>query len=130
MRITESRLRRIIRSVILERFDDDKATKEEQKIAKRIDETGMDLMKLTVEDVKFLLDEIQYTSTPEVYIPRFLRGIFPPDKQGHMIIKVNRLEELGFGESHISKLIDVYHGRNDGLVGQVFRPSQYTVINK
>ena len=92
MRMTESRLRRIIRSVILERWDDDKAAKEKQKIAKRIDETGMDLMNLTVGDVKFLLDEIHITSTPGSYIPKFLRSKFPPDDTGHMIISVNELK--------------------------------------
>jgi len=123
MRITERRLRRLIRSVILERWDDDKAAKEEEKIAKRI----ADLSNLTVEDVKFLLDEIQIASTPVSYIPRFLRGIFPPDETGHMIIDVNVLRGKGFDESHINKLVNVYRGELGGVVGKVFRPSQYTV---
>ncbi len=124
MRITESKLRRIIRSVILERWDDNKAAKEEEIIAK----SGMDLKNLTVDDVKFLLDEIHVISTPLVYIPKFLRSKFPPDDTGHMIISVNKLEELGFEESHINKLVNVYRGERGGVVGKVFRPSQCTVV--
>lgn len=88
------------------------------------------MLNLDVAGAKALLNNSDNDQTePLVYMPKFLRSIFPPDDKGHMIIDVNVLRKKGFDESHIYKLLDVYHG-NYGLVVQVFRPSQYTVINK
>ena len=107
MRITESRLRRIIRSVIAE--------------------GEMDLKDLTVDDVKRLLNDRQSESTLIARIPKFLRTIFPPDETGHMIINVNKLRTLNFDEEQIDKLVNNYRGRRGGVVGQVFRSTMHSV---
>jgi len=135
MRITESRLRRIIRSVIKESYISNRTPEQEEAdILDRFPDHPYSMPELGVKDVKFLLGLEHNESKALTYIPKFLRRIFPQEDIdersgiGRLVIDRNKLRDLGFDEEEIEKLTGTPEGRADGLVGQVFRPMHYRII--
>ena len=118
MRITESRLRRIIRSVILESIDD-------------------------MSDEKFkddLEQSMNRTNTISILTssPKFFRKYFGDDSDpdGFSVkIKISDLVKMGFNEDEIKHLVGFpetdRRGRKirlGGIVRQVFRPVHLKVV--
>ena len=121
MRMTESKLRRIIRSVILENIDD--MSDESQDFINDVEDFKVHLKKsMNRTDTISILTEI----------PKFFRKHFLDleDPSGFSVkIKISKLREMGFLEDEIKHLIGSVEGRFrlGGVVSRVFRPMHLKV---
>lgn len=116
MRMTESRLRRIIRSVILENIDD--MSDESQDFINDVKD-----FKVHLKNSMDRTDPISILSK----IPKFFRKHFLDleEPSGFAVkIKISKLRDMGFLEDEIKHLIGSVEGRfrRGGIVSQVFRP--------
>tara|TARA_B100000927_G_scaffold60856_1_gene47472 strand:- start:5622 stop:6002 length:381 start_codon:yes stop_codon:yes gene_type:complete len=120
MRITESRLRRIIRSVIKESYISNRTPEQEEAdILDRFPDP-YSMPELGVKDVKFLLGLEHNESKALTYIPKFLRKHFGDGtRTGFVSIIIEDLIEMEFTQGEIDKIREI--------AGKVFRHDDYEV---